>query len=247
MLNKLVLLLIPTLIFAKTLESDRLATLLDHHDENTWVVFDVDNTLLEATTHMGSDQWARYLDIKVLAAGYTEEERENIQDSMWRLAQLFINVRLIEPNTPEFIRQIPGSVFALTARDPLLVNLTHEHLESVNIAFQSQESCTFPLDKPNRFERGILFSGENKKSELLEALFNKVGKPKRLIFIDDKWSHIKDVERLAQKLNIDYVGIRYSGADERVKSFDPKIADIQWQHLPTLLSDEEALKLLAKP
>jgi Protein of unknown function (DUF2608) len=47
-----------------------------------------------------------------------------------------------------------------------------------------------------------------------------------------------------ESLGIDYVGIRYGKADERVKSFDPKIADVQLEHFHKILSDEEALHLL---
>ena len=37
-----------------------------------------------------------------------------------------------------------------------------------------------------------------------------------------------------------FVGIRFGGADERVKAFDGLIADIQWASLPIVVTDEQA-------
>jgi len=52
------------------------------------------------------------------------------------------------------------------------------------------------------------------------------------------------VEKALAKLNIDYIGIRYSGSDERFKNLDSRIADVQFDLFNKILSDEQALCLL---
>lgn len=43
---------------------------------------------------------------------------------------------------------------------------------------------------------------------------------------------------------IECIGIRYGGADEDVKQFNPLIAEIEWKAFPEILSDKQALMIL---
>jgi hypothetical protein len=46
-------------------------------------------------------------------------------------------------------------------------------------------------------------------------------------------------------MGVECIGIRFSGADLRVKAFDPHIADMQFSLLPQIISDEEVMQRLA--
>ena len=61
-----------------------------------------------------------------------------------------------------------------------------------------------------------------------------------IIFIDDKLSHIQDIVEECQSQGVECIGIRFSGADEAVKNFDPTIAEIQWDIFPVMITDDEA-------
>src|SRR5581483_3453867 len=92
------------------------------------------------------------------------------------------------------------------------------------------------------YDRGILFGSPHKKKS--EVLFTFLGKhsfhPECILFIDDKLHHVEDLARACEEKGIEYYGIRFSAADDHVKSFDADLAEIQWRAFPTILTDEEA-------
>jgi hypothetical protein len=62
------------------------------------------------------------------------------------------------------------------------------------------------------------------------------------VFINDKKTHLKDVEGVVSPKGISFTGLRYSYSDQRVAKFNKDIADIQWNQstFHHILSDEEA-------
>ncbi|MBA3238763.1 MAG: DUF2608 domain-containing protein [Parachlamydiaceae bacterium] len=69
--------------------------------------------------------------------------------------------------------------------------------------------------------------------------------PQKVLFVDDKLNHVQSLEGPLAELNIDYIGVRYSKADERVQEFDAQIADLQMKHFLKFISDEEAREMLS--
>ena len=65
-----------------------------------------------------------------------------------------------------------------------------------------------------------------------------------MLFINDKASHLKEVERACEQAKIPFIGLRYGFLDEKVKRFSHEIAAIQWEHFGKLLSDEETATIL---
>ena len=67
--------------------------------------------------------------------------------------------------------------------------------------------------------------------------------PKTIIFINDKASHLKEIEVAAEEKGIPFIGLRYGYSDERKALFQAEIADHQFMHSSyhELLSDEEVL------
>lgn len=77
------------------------------------------------------------------------------------------------------------------------------------------------------------------------AFLNQLDKlPEKIIFVDDKLSHVQDLENSLRAFNIEYVGIRFSKMDKGVNEYDDEIAEIQSEFFPQFISDEAARKIL---
>lgn len=251
-----ILLTVPSLIMGANLETNSLISVLDYVKEDTLFIVDIDNTLIESSQHVGSIQWGDYLaEEYAKEGGKTYEEVDYFVSDYWCRVQPYIKVRCVDQNTPELFKKLHEkgiTVLGLTARRPNEIDYTLQQLASVDIEMTQQILNTFRLDlsfqdgEPCLYDKGILFcTPAHKKSAVLKAFLNQIGYlPKRIIFIDDKLSHVVDLERFAKELDAEYLGIRFSGADGRVKTFNPEVANLQYEFLPALISDEVAEELV---
>lgn len=243
--------LLPTLLWGVVFESGKMEDLVPHVDEETWVFIDVDNTLIESCVHLGSAQWRGHIKQKARNLGYDTKQSEFILDKFWLFVQPFVPVRLVDPDSAEVIQKLNESntyLFALTAREPVESAHTQKQLSSVDVSLSSsafQEALVLPSDHPGLLDKGVIYCGDNTKSETLIALFNAIGRaPKKVVFVDDRLEQVSALEETLEAMGIEFVGIRFSAADERVKSFDGDIADLQFSLLPAIVSDEEARQIL---
>jgi hypothetical protein len=237
--------LVPTLAWGMTIESDDPASILPHLTPDTLVVFDVDDTLVRATGHLGSRQWRNHIRSKLRAAGYVDEEVEEHLLRFWLFVRPYCPHALLDETIVSLIAQLPNTL-ACTRRHPVEADATEEDLASFNIRFTApNESFPLPCPHPALYKNGVIYAGANPKSVALQAYLTLRGtKPTSLILLDDQWYNINDLE--AANLTDNYVGIRYSAIDARVAAFDPQIADLQWSTLPAYLSDEEAAARLER-
>ena len=66
---------------------------------------------------------------------------------------------------------------------------------------------------------------------------------RNLIFVDDKPRNVQSVDSAFTGSRWNHIEFRYGAADERVQSFDPRLADFQWGYFKqhqVFLSDQEA-------
>lgn len=248
------LIALPTLLFGKIIETDSIMSVLDYAQENTLVIADLDNTLIESQNQLGSSQWGDHLGNLFTEPGRPFEEIDFLVAEVWCKVQPLIKIRCVDPLTPQIIKQVceNGIIFmGLTARRPCEVHYTQKQLSSVQITLSNiiEEGFLERNLDPRKdivYHQGIVFCTPiNKKSYGLRLFLEKSKLcPKRIIFIDDKLSHVEDVGQLVEDLGIDYIGIRFSRADAQVMSFCPKIAKIQFDHLPQIISDDEAMLIL---
>lgn len=245
----LILNTVPALLFASIHELDSFSDIDKYVDKETWVICDLDNTLMETTRQLGSTQWADYLTKQLIDSGKSHQETLEIESSIWQKVQPHIAVRPVDPSAPDTIQKWQHNkivVLGLTARDPNEIQYTHDQLHSIKIdlnkGFLKQNRITLLMKKSAIYDKGIIFcSVHNSKGVTLKHFLYKIGyQPKRIVFIDDKWSHVKDLEKAFHGTNIEYIGVRFSRADDRVKAFHPEHAAIQYQALPQFLSDEDA-------
>ncbi|MBY0528813.1 MAG: DUF2608 domain-containing protein [Rhabdochlamydiaceae bacterium] len=225
----------------------------EYLEEHTLFVFDLDNTLIETAQHLGSDQWFSHQLESHLAQGHTIQE--TLDQVLPKLGFIYnkTDMRLVDSSVPDLLKRMKQKhvyMIGLTKRGPEFAKRTLEQLESVEIDFSQtayfKESFVFDELKGSLYQNGVIFIADNgDKGPHMEAFLNRLSeKPKKIVMIDDKLSHVESVARAVEKLDIPFIGIRYGAADERVKNFDPKVAELQWNLLHKIISDEEALQLM---
>jgi hypothetical protein len=238
---------------AVVVETNNIAQTLEHATKNSLYVFDLDNTVIETSQHLGSDQWVSHMLDRLVSQGKTIQEALADVIPKWIQIHERTEMKLVDPAVSEVLDKLKKkkiSCIGLTKREPLSSNTTLEQLERLKIVFNAtaplENGHTFDHLKGTLYKNGVIFvaSGMDKGPSLVAYLKKLKKMPSQIVLIDDKLSHIKNVESAVEALSIPFVGIRYGAADEKVKAFNPQIADLQMKHFNQILSDEEALHLL---
>jgi hypothetical protein len=202
----------------------------------TLVVFDIDNTLIEPTVTLGSDQWFYWYVAELEAGGRSSREAIDLANDVWNRVQPAIAVRPVEAMTPQLIRGIQARglrVVALTARSHDAAAVTETQLTSAGYSLSTSAfgpgRRVIGDDPTMVYDDGVLYVGEHasKGDALLRLLAGEGLSPERVVFVDDK---------------IPVIAIRYGAADARVAAFDPAVAAVQFRLWSSVLSDEEAAR-----
>ncbi|HLW72804.1 MAG TPA: DUF2608 domain-containing protein [Candidatus Babeliales bacterium] len=221
-------------------ENDHLVAILNYIDPiGTLVIFDIDNTLTHPTQELSSDEWFSYLVDKKVAEGFDYLTSVDYTLPKAFYAQFNIPLEPTEPHIPELIAYLIDenvAVMALTSRSIFIAERTVEQLDNININFFipdiNPDDLVLPMKDPSFYKQGILFGGNNDKGKTLNCFFKTMNYyPKKIIFVDDKMKNLLSVEKAMSARHIPFVGIRYSGSDARVKSFDPAKSEAQWRAL----------------
>jgi hypothetical protein len=97
------------------------------------------------------------------------------------------------------------------------------------------------------FHRGILFTSGTHKGMAMAKFLSQIGHmPKSIVFINDKRQNIEEVEVIAEKYGVPFIGLRYGYVDEKVNNFNEDVANLQFQHFGRIISDEEAERSLKR-
>lgn len=231
-------------------ESDKLSDIVQHVDNETLVVLDIDNTLIAPVQWLGSDQWAWHRAKTLLKEGMSMQQVYAQVSGEWQRVHAVTEVETIEENTASIIHDLQARncpVIALTSRRPSYADITFRELNSVNIRFANSaiQGVEDFFRQDVLYKEGILFISimQDKGAMLAELLRYSGYHPKKIVFVDDKLSYVQSVEAACSKLEIDFVGVRYSGADAQVATFNPNAADKQLLFLNRILSNEAASSL----
>lgn len=201
---------------------------------------DLDNTLIESIYQYGSFQWGNYLVRKELQKGSPIDQALDEVIPLWEQAQQYIEIRPIEQAIFQWLdetKKFNASRIALTGRSPKVASLTLAQLKEHGFSFsdwshREQQFREMSLENVH-FEEGVLFVGpKNSKGQVLKQFL--IGQEKsfsQIVFLDDQISYLKQVEEIALELNLPYLGVRYSGADNKVQEFDLEIANKQQEQL----------------
>ncbi len=216
------------------------------------LILDIDNTLVIPCQQLGSDQWFYHRLHQLALAGL--ETKTALEQALrdWHAVQAVTKVRPCESCSSDWVRawQNRGlAVMGLTTRGLGLSQITIDQLESIQIDLKITAPC-----KEERFylnpwgvllRRGILFTaGTHKGQALMKFLDELQMSPKRIVFVNDKASHLQELQETVEERGIEFLGLRYGAVDSWVRSFDPSLTEIQWNHFGHILSDAEARELL---
>ncbi len=183
---------------------------------------------------------------KLTQQGMEDEVAHVICRAHWNEMQEKCPVRLMDPLIFPLVRQIQTTAaytMGLTARGPQTNFITHTQLQSLGLDFALASPVEISADLPHRhlYENGVWFVEFNAKGFAVRKWLDGLSEhPTKVVFIDDRRHHLENMEIQLSDLEIEYIGIHYLKTLEY--PFDPKIAQIQAEYFPQIISDEEALK-----
>ncbi|MCB1149869.1 MAG: DUF2608 domain-containing protein [Chlamydiia bacterium] len=171
--------------------------------------------------------------------------------SEWMAVQNISKMKLVEPSAAEIVRSLQEAgytVMGLTTRGLGQSTRTNEQLKTVGIDLSrtapANEDIFFMNGRGVLFRGGTLFTANTHKGKALFTFLDEAGyKPQRILFINDKRSHILPIEEWADQRGVPFIGLRYGFLDEKVKNLNLEITEIQWEHFGHILSDAEAQKI----
>lgn len=212
------------------------------------VILDIDDTLLIPVQTLGTDVWF----MERLKTHKCQDPTTALDKTLaeWEAIRHLTHVKIVEEGTEETVadlqkRNIP--VMGLTTQGLALATRTQVQLRTLNIDLTktapAKEDFYFINQHGVLYRDGILFtSGTPKGPALLKFLSLANLKPTHILFINDKLSHLQDVEASLVAANIPFTGLRYSFSDTRVKSYRPELAEYQRTHstFNHILYDQEA-------
>jgi hypothetical protein len=231
------------------LEISTIQDVTQHVDDGALVVFDIDNTLVECSQTLGSDQWFCAQIKQLEERGWTHQQALAHVLEMWTKIQHHTTLRPVETHTAQIVRDLQQAgypVIALTTRATNVAEATKKNLYALGIDLRPtaplKENVILKHDgEESDYQEGILFTNNGHKGKALWAYLHRAGiEPRKIVFINDKHSHLLPVEEVADLKGVEFVGLRYGGADTRVRNFRKEIADIQHEFYGKILTDEAA-------
>ncbi len=237
------------ILSAAILEITTIQDVVQHVDKGTLVVFDIDNTLLECGQSLGSDQWF-CSQLKMLKEqGWEQQKALDHVLTLWSDIQHHTRLQAVEPHTAKVVQSLQLAnypLIALTTRSHHVADATIRHLDAAGLDLRQtaplKETVTLQHDGEESIYRdGVLFTNNGHKGKALWAFLERAQiQPRKIVFINDKHSHLLPVEETSQQNGVAFVGLRYGGADARVRSFRQEIAEIQHEFYGKILTDEAA-------
>ena len=222
---------------------------INNLNNNDLIVFDLDNTIIQAKQTLASDQWFRAYAKRLKDNGMSDAQAMDELIPLYNAAQHITEVEIVEASVVSLINEFKSSgahVIGLTARNHELVTPTLRHLQSVNVSFTDTKPFAKVINNNYVLSQdGVVFAnGQDKGRCLGEYLKEHNVSPQRIVFIDDSLKNVKKVKTYADNNSINFLGYRYGYLDEKVAAIDIELADQQLKNLK-ILSDEEAKNLIA--
>lgn len=237
------------------IETNNFKEIVNHISPNTLVIVDIDDTLLIPVQALGTDVW--FLS-RLEHHRQIQKDRALALDralAEWEAVRHMTDVKIVEEGTDAIINEIQKNnvvVMGLSTQGLGLSTRTGVQLKSLCIDLSKTAPSIQELYFMNGqngvlYRQGILFTAGTSKGDALLKFLDAINyHPKHIVFINDKKTHLQDLEKGVESRHIKFTGLRYSYSDQRVENFRKEIAEIQWARstFDHLLSDEEAAALL---
>lgn len=215
-------------MFEKIEEIENIRQMLKRITYNTWLVLDLDNTVMESSLELGGDQWFTSLLHHAEIVGSNKELTVAAVIAIYHAVQEHVRTQAVEPSIVAVIRALQDigvPILALTARDHSIRFSTIRQLSNVGIDFSRNP---VRLRDGSTFDQGIIFcSGGNKGEALREFLCRCIENPDHIVMLDDKEKHLQHVKTALKSLRIPFAGLRYGFLDEKILQFNSKAASHQ--------------------
>lgn len=129
------------------------------------------------------------------------------------------------------------------------VGIDFSHVQIPNIYFNELPSQSPEQDgKYPVFYNGILFTSDSSKGAVIKSFLDRAHlKPSRVIFFDDRKSHLESVSQAIYELGIPFSGYQYLGESYMEGELDKAIARFQLNYVvdhEVWLNEDEARALL---
>lgn len=246
---------------SQIIEIQNFEEIVSHVSSDAIILLDIDDTLLIPKQMLGSDEWFCSQLKKNHEGGMPAEEIVDRTVAQWELIRHITEMDIVEPGTKEIVDLLQKSgspVMGLTTQGFTLSRKTVQHLHDQEIFLE--KAAPSPSDvyftqkrKGSSFEEGvlyrhgILFTSGTDKGNAFFTLCEGLGYiPKKIIFINDKATHLREIELAAEQRGIPFVGLRYGYSDAKKALFQAEVAEHQFRHSSyhELMSDEEVHNFL---
>ncbi|WP_058464293.1 DUF2608 domain-containing protein [Legionella cincinnatiensis] len=239
-------------MFQKIMEIKNFREALKDIHFDTWLVLDLDNTVMTPRIAFGGDAWFEGLFSHVAQKKIEMATAQPSLMSVYNSAQHFVRTSAVEPKIGSIIRALQDigiPVVGLTARGYSIRHQTLRQLADMGVDF-SRNSIV--ADDDSSCQGGVIFCGGGDKGENLNSFLSRLGRtPRHIVMLDDKKKHLERVMLALKPLGIHFSGFRYGYLDEEVRQFSMETANIQLAHLwewlsATVREDVKKLKLISE-
>jgi len=217
---------------SKIIETNNITDIIQHVDDKTLAIFDIDNTLIDPVQDFGGYKWSIHLTKRFTAKGFDFDYALDRSYQLYDVVRKLVNFKAVETNTSEVIKKVQAGChksMALTARAFYMGDGTHENLVSAGMEFAQSTIHGEPVKftETAGFLNGILFSGlKMKKGECITKFLDMINyTPERVLFVDDARHYIENIYDTFSGKNIPITCVRYGATDEREAAFDPARSD----------------------
>ncbi len=262
-------------LFADIKQIDSLSVLgeqIEQMDLDTLVVFDVDEVIFtdqDAILKPIGDP----LKFQIFNECYAKAQTDSEKDLVTAILSLPLKIakkKLVEESIPEIISKLQErqiKVIALTScpTRPFGVIKSFEewrlnHIDQFGIDFSSSfpNSERFVLKNmtsyhvpPPVYNKGVIFAEGFSKADVLHAFLKRMDyQPKKIIFIDDMYANVQQMQNKFSKQKIDFQGYCYVKVQKDSENdLNEKLARYQFDYLfknQKWLSDQEASQKISK-
>lgn len=244
----LLLCLVPLVLSGKVRSVDHFEEINRYVKPGSWVIVDIDGTLIDAAQMLGSTHWLYdHLSRLVHEEGLAPAEAAFVFEEKLGSVRASVPFKPMEEGIPALIADLQERghvVFALTHRPLSMCKATKRHLASCGIDLKR----TSPIDGDacfsdlSRMHDGVIFVSDfGPKGRTLSLLLQELAeRPREIVFVDDSEHNVTSVAQMCEELKIPCHAFYYQQRNKRHADYSRAVADIQLAALPQVLSDNQA-------
>lgn len=227
------------MIKAQIIESKHITDLSKHIGSNTWLLLDLDNTIMGPLLDLGGDGWFEKLMAYACQTMIDTQEAAALVITIYHAVQHHIKTKAVEPEIVAIIRdlQVRGyPILGITARGNELIDTTKRQLNEIGIDFSinraANENRIVLGNSGAIYDQGIIYCSGGNKGICLDAFLDRCEQlPAHILMADDKAKHLGTVKEIVVRRGIHFDGLRYGFMDQVAKDTDMKKANEQLAYL----------------